>query len=153
MERLGLIPVAQSVLDAFAMNDPEVSTKARENGHIESIAAIYRAIAHNDFDALMAMVDSDVVVDIYAPAEFPFIRHANGIEEVHCLVTRNFSMVAEQNAEVISVVAQGDAVVMVGKETGKLRESGRPYDVRFMQHFIFRRNRLYRFLELAALSE
>ena len=45
-------------------------------------------------------------------------------------------------------MAQGDVVVVVARERGRFRETGRPYETHWVQIFTFRDGRLARFVQI-----
>jgi hypothetical protein len=55
------------------------------------------------------------------------------------------SAIENQEPEIRSVVAQGDVVVIVAHEHGRLRDSRRPYTLHWVQMFTFRDGRVARF--------
>ena len=109
---------------------------------IHSIEEQLAAIARGDFAAAAADAVDDVRLEILAPPEFPFVRRARGRDEfIHAMVA-NFGALENQQPEIGNVVAQGDTVVLVGRERGRFRESGAPYSVEFVHRFTFRKGRL-----------
>jgi hypothetical protein len=50
--------------------------------HLATIAEQIDAIGRGDFDAALLQAAPDVELEIYAPREFPFIRHARGVPEL-----------------------------------------------------------------------
>jgi len=53
---------------------------------------------------------------------------------------------------VLSIVAQGEAVVCIVREQGRYAEDGRGYDMHAVQEFVFREGKLARILEICARS-
>ncbi len=45
---------------------------------------------------------------------------------------RNSAQIEEQRPEILSVVAQGDTVVVFGRELGRFRPTGREYELHWM---------------------
>ena len=60
----------------------------------------------------------------------------------------NFAQVEEQRPETQSVVAQGDTVVVVGREQGRFRPTGRSYDLHWMHQYTFKNGKIVRIREL-----
>ena len=75
---------------------------------------MFRAIAHKDFDALGALLADGVTFEIVGSGG-PMAARAEWRERVVEAARRNFAQVEEQRPEILSVVAQGDTVV-VGRE-------------------------------------
>jgi ketosteroid isomerase-like protein len=119
---------------------------------IRSIEEQLAAIARGDFAAAVADAVDDVSLEIFAPPEFPFVRQARGRDEfIHAMKT-NFGALENQQPEIGNVVAQGDTVVLVGRERGTFRETGAAYSVEFVHRFTFREGRLAAVRIIAAKS-
>ncbi|HEX4609588.1 MAG TPA: nuclear transport factor 2 family protein [Urbifossiella sp.] len=82
----------------------------------------------------------------------PFAGSWSGKELVLGAIRDNFSLVEDQHPVVESVVAQGDSVVVLFDESGRVRATDRPYRVRCVQVFTFRDGRLARMQQVAALG-
>ncbi len=91
-------------------------------------------------------------LQILAPPDVPFIRSAEGAPAFLDAVRKNFAMLEEQNPVVLSIVAQGEAVVCIVREQGRYAEDGRRYDLHAMQEFVFREGKLARIFEMCARS-
>jgi ketosteroid isomerase-like protein len=110
--------------------------------HLRSVQMQIEAIEEGDFEAVLAQALPDVTLDIFAPPEFDWIRHARGVSELRRALEQNFASVVDQQPEIMNVFAEGDTVVLFGRERGRLRATGDPYDVEFVEKFTFRDNRL-----------
>ena len=77
-------------------------------------------------------VRPDVDLEIHAPPEFSWIRQATGADQVRQAVTHNFGTLRSQQPQLLTLVAQGHVIVLVGRERGEVRASGHPYDVHFV---------------------
>ena len=95
-----------------------------------------------DIASLLNEAHADVQLDIFAPPEFKWIRHAKGLDELRRAVELNFDSVEHQRPEISNVIAQGDSVVLIGRERGTIRATSEPYDVQFVHKFTFRDGRL-----------
>ena len=137
---------------AFVADDPGVAAKNLERANVDAISQVFRNLGRGDLDAFVGGMTDDVELEIHAPAEFPWIRQAKGPQAFREAVARNFGALVDQQPEVLNVVAQGDCVVLFGREQGRLRVTGTPYDVQFVYEFLFRDGRIYRVRELAASS-
>ena len=114
------------------------SSKAR----LRIVQAQIDAIARGDIATVLATATEDVTLDIFAPPEFGWIRQAHGAEELRRAIEQNFGEVEDQRPEVTQVYAEGQDVVLFGREQGRIRPTGKPYDVEFVQRFTFRDGRL-----------
>ena len=141
---------AQRVHGAFRHADPLVAHHALEETRVRAVQRMLTALGRGDLDAFLAETHADVALDIHAPSEFPWTLTARGREELRALVEHNFNTVVEQAPEVLNVVAQGDLLVLVARERGRLRGSGAGYDVHFMYEFTFRDDRISHIRELVA---
>ena len=110
--------------------------------HLRSVQTQMDAISRGDIASLLNEAHEDVQLDIFAPPEFKWIRHAKGLDELRRAVELNFGSVDDQRPEISNVIAQGDSVVLIGRERGTIRASGEPYDVQFVEKFTFRDGRL-----------
>lgn len=126
----------------FQAGDAESGAKPRERSNVEQLQRMIRAIAEGRFRELRDQLDPDVEFEIVAPDEVPWVRHARGADQVAAAIEENFGTVDEQRPEPLALVAQGDTVMVMSRETGRWRESGRPYHVLNAQQFTFRGGRL-----------
>jgi ketosteroid isomerase-like protein len=110
--------------------------------HLLAVKAQIEAIARGDIDALLERATSDVQLDIYAPPELEWIRHARGTTELRRAIETNFGSVEDQQPEITSVTVQGDTVVLLGREHGRIKRTGETYAVEFVQKFQFRGEQL-----------
>ena len=120
--------------------------------HVRSIEAQLAAIANGDYASVLDDATEDVELEILAPPEFPFIRRARGRDQFLEAVEKNFTSVDDQRPEIVNVVAQGDTVVLIGRESGVLRETRLPYQLEFVHRFTFREGRLASVRIIAANS-
>ena len=132
---------------ADAARDPAAS------GHLRALQAALDAIGRGDLASVFDNAIEDVTLDIYAPPEFPFVRTARGAGPFRAALEHNFGAVHEQRPEVRDLFADGDRIVLLGRETGVIRQSGRTYDVEFVERFTFRDSRLASVQIIAAYSK
>jgi ketosteroid isomerase-like protein len=123
---------------AFEQGDPDHGTKAAERANIQAIQRAFRAIAANDLQAFAGMLAEGAVLEILGPPQVPFLGRWEGRDEVAGAVWRNFALLEEQRPEVRSVVAQGDTVVVHGRESGRVRETRQAYDFEWVQFYTYR---------------
>jgi ketosteroid isomerase-like protein len=135
---------------AFEADDGLAHTKALEHSLVETLQQVYATLATGDIEAFMSFFNDDVVIEIHAPEEFQFRSYAEGKSEARELILANFALVESQAPQIVSLVAQGDSVVVTLKEIGVIRATGSPYSVQASQHFTFRGGKIWRFTEIAA---
>ena len=109
---------------------------------LRSVQAQIDAIERGDFESLLRDAHDDVTLEIFAPPQFPFIAAAHGRSELLAAVTHNFATVDEQTPHIRDIFTEGDTVILFGRERGKVRLTGAPYDVEFVQRLTFRDSRL-----------
>jgi ketosteroid isomerase-like protein len=138
METSRLFPLDTTLNRLYAAGDPQAEARRSEKEHVDTVTRFFDAVISSDLDAACAMLTDDVDVVLFSPPEFPLVRRASGPEEVRGLVTHNFSALANQQPEIQTITAQGDTLLMVGRESGTIRASGQPYDLHFVYQFNFR---------------
>ncbi len=152
MVRKGLEECAQTYEGTFAQGDPDAQSKGLEMRNVAAVKAMVEAVARDDYDVLSRLVSDSVTLQILAPPDVPFIRNAEGAPAFLETVRRNFAMLEEQNPVLLSIVAQGDAVVCIVREQGRYAEDGRRYDMHAVQEFVFHEGKLARIFEICARS-
>jgi hypothetical protein len=143
---------AGRVRDSFRDEDHPAPMKPLEESRVKSVQRMLGALGRADLDAFLAETHPDVEMEIHVPPQFPWTLRARGQQELRSLVEHNFATVTDQNPQVLNVVAQGNLLVLMGRERGRLRESGAAYDVHFVYEFTFRDDKVSYVRELAALS-
>ncbi len=141
-----------SIMDAFADGDPNVTDKSSERSNVAILRAQYTAIAHGDLQTFASTLSDNVELEIIAPPELPFRGHWKGKRNVLEAVIRNFAMLEDQRPEILTVVAQGDTVIVFAREAGRIKASKREYLIHWMQRFTFQNGFLLKMTELADTS-
>lgn len=118
------------------------SPSGRAGTHLRTVQAQIDAIARGDFEAILATAAADVSLTIFAPDEFEWVRRATGVDELRRAIRQNFESVIEQRPELTDVFSDGDDVVLFGRERGRVRATGAPYELEFVERFTFREGRL-----------
>ena len=133
--------------DAFREGDRNVAGKALEAENVRVIEEVFRVIARKEFDALGGLLPHDVTFEIVGSGG-PMAARAEGRERVVEAARGNFAQIEDQRPEVLSVVAQGDMVVVVGKERGRFRATGREYEVHWMHQYRLEGGKVVRITEM-----
>jgi ketosteroid isomerase-like protein len=133
---------------AFADGDPLAAEKRAEVENLRVLEDQYRAIGAGDFASALAVLAEDVEMEIDCPPVFAFAGRWRGRDAVAEAIGKNFALVADQRPEIESVIAQGDTVVLVGRETGKYRPTDQWYEVRWVHLHTFKHGRVVRFREI-----
>ncbi len=148
VKRTDFSGVTSQVGEAIAdMQRPDKEDAAQ---NLRSIHALIDAIGRGDLDAAISGARPDVRFEMYGPLEFPWIRQARGIAELRTALQQNFDSLAEQHPEITSLTAQGDTIVLIGREHGRVKATGAPYRMQFVQRFLFREGRLASVTVIAA---
>jgi len=134
---------------AFTTGDTRATDKADETGNVQKLQSFYRALTRGDFPEAVAAMADDIEMEIHVAPDFDFVCQARGREEILAAMRANFAKVEDQEPEIVSLVAQGDTVVIIAREKGKHRPTGTSYDVHWVQHYQFRDGKIARFLELS----
>lgn len=133
---------------AFAEGDVNATQKQAEMENVRRVQEVYRAIASGNYVAFMDFLSEDIELEIVGPPVIPIVGHWRGKQEVGEAVQQNFALLEDQKPEIQTVVAQGDTVILVGRETGRFRPTGLPYTVHWVQIFTLRNGKAIRFREL-----
>ena len=147
MSRTPFDTLIEGIAEAFREGDPLVEHKPSESANVSIIQHQFRCIALGDFDGFAETLADDIDFEIVGPVDHPFTGRWRGREALREGVARNFSVVEQQRHRIESVVAQGDTVVLVLREQGRFRTTGRHYDVCFVQVFTFRDGKAVRIRE------
>lgn len=122
----------------FRSGDSKVDEKLEEASNIRLIQSLIMAIGRDDLTAVGEMLADDVRLEILGPDELPFIREAKGRAQMLEAIKENFGAVQEQRPMIGGVIAQGDTVIVMLEEEGKVRATGKSYRIKGMQRFIIR---------------
>ena len=137
-----------TLFEAFHEGDANVASKSEEENNVRRVEEMYRAIARNDFEALGESFADDVSLEIIGPPTSPMTGFHQGRQRVVEATRNNFAQLEAQRPEIQSVVAQGDTVIVVGRERGRFRPTGRDYSLSWMHQFTFKGGKVIRIREL-----
>src|SRR5262245_10818804 len=147
MEPTAVARFIDRMVPAFEADDDNAASRTKEANHVRLLQEQFRAISRGDFAAFAALLDEDVEMEIVGPAGAPCVGRCRGRDAVAEAVKQNFAELEDQQPEVLSLVAQGDSVVVVGRERGRFKATGRPYEIHWTQVYTFRNGRVAKFLE------
>jgi ketosteroid isomerase-like protein len=131
-----------AVVTAFHAGDPNVGQKQVESERVHCVQLLYHAIARGAFAEVLQLTTPDFVLEIVGPPQSQLVGRWQGHEEILTTLARNFSYFAEQSPHIDTVVAQGDTVVVIARESGKVKASGASYNVQWVQIFTFVSDRI-----------
>jgi ketosteroid isomerase-like protein len=142
MAHVPLDRMPEALGTAFAEGDPAHAWRVQEGAQVEMLGRMVQAIAAGRFDELRAHLADDVTYEVAVPATVPWVRHAAGVEDVVAAIASNFGSVCEQRTEPLALVSQGDTVMVMARETGRMADTGVPYQALLAQQFTLREGRL-----------
>jgi ketosteroid isomerase-like protein len=133
---------------AFHEGDEKLANKPEEAENVRRVEEVFRSIARKDFAALSAILADDVTLEIIGSSDIPMAGMTRGRQMVIEAVRNNFAQLDEQRPEIHSVVAQGNTVVVIGRDQGLFRPTGRRYDLHCMYQYTFKNNKVISIREL-----
>jgi ketosteroid isomerase-like protein len=141
---------------AFEAGDACLESKAVEGANVACVEQVLRALADQDYTAVGALMADDVEFEIIGSAPLPMAGRTRGRDSVLEALRANFALVEQQRPQIEAVVAQGDSVVIVAREEGRFKPTGRAYALNWVQLYTVVDGRITRMRELfdtAALVE
>lgn len=113
-----------------------------------ALHGIYSAIVQGDFDAFGESVTDDVELNICGFG--PMDGRWRGRNQVVEATRKNFALLAGQRPEIEGMIAQGDSVAVLLRESGVLNSTGQAYSIRGVQWFTFANGKIKRIDEIIA---
>lgn len=144
MSEYDLAPLFQALDQALAAGDPQVAAKSQESAHVVTLKAVYAALLRGRYHEAAGLLDERIELEIVAPPGHPFGGAWSGRTTALTALARNFSEIEFVEPMIEHVVAQGDTVVIVNSERGKLRSQPEPYSASWVQLFQFRQGFIVR---------
>ncbi len=109
---------------------------------------VYSAVVQGDFDAFAESLTEDVELNICGFG--PMDGRWRGRNQVVEATRRNFALVASQQPEIEGMIAQGDSVAVLLRESGVLNSTGQAYSIRCVQWFTFANGKIKRIDQIVA---
>ena len=150
MTQTTLAEAPGALASAFVEGDPASAAKTQEQANVEIVGAMIGAIAAGQFDSLRSVLADDVTFTLAAPPEVPWVRRAYGPDDVIAAIATNFGTVRDQRPGDITLVAQGDTVMVMASETGCFCDTGAEYQIFLAHQFTFRDGKLAAFRSVSA---
>lgn len=122
---------------------------ANDTSDLQSVLhSAYSAVIRGDFDAFGEAITDDVELSVrgFGPMDGTW----RGRKDVVEATRRNFAMVASQQPEIERMIAQGDCVAVLLRESGILKSSGQAYSIRGVQWFTFAEGKTKKIDEIVA---
>ena len=142
-----------SVKPAFHQGDEHSDEKTIESERVAELKEVYSAVVRGDYAALEQSFHDEIELEISGPDEVPFRGCWKDRQEVIAAIERHFSQVEEQQPVVESITAQGNSIVVIGKERGRYCASGQAYCLHLVQEFRFEGDKLRRFREIVSNAD
>lgn len=137
MEQNAIQRFIDAIHPAFLADDPAAEQKHREKENVQTLFAMYRALIKGDVEAFAAQFADSTEMEILGPLALPIVGKWKGKKEVLGAIAKNFSYITLQVPELLSLTAQGDVVVLVARERGMVKATGKAYETHFIQKFTF----------------
>lgn len=126
---------------AFREGDENIESKSEETENVRRVEEFFRSIADGDFEALAEIFADDITMEIVGSDSMPMTCLVRGRKQVIETLRNNFAQVEQQREEIHSVIAQGNTVVVVGRERGRFRPTGKLYDLHWMHQYTIENGR------------
>lgn len=134
----------EALQPAFETGDAKAAEKTAERENVDQIRRMYESIRDGDYAAFQAFLAEDVELEMAGPPECPIAGRWKGRDQVLEATARNYGQLEDQRPEVTSVLAQGDTVAVMGRERGRIRATGREYELPWMHLFTLREGQIVR---------
>jgi ketosteroid isomerase-like protein len=110
--------------------------------------AAFDAIIQGDFEAFGQSLADDVELSIRGLGALD--GWWRGRADVVAAARSNFALLAEQKPEIEGIIAEGDRIAVLLRESGIVKSSGQPYSVRGVQWFTFAGGKIRKIDEIVA---
>jgi ketosteroid isomerase-like protein len=136
------------LMDLYRAGDLAATDESHGTRLVRTLQQVYLAIARQDYVGATRWMTDDFQMEILGPPEIPLTGCWRGRAETAAALEQNFSRLENQVPELIGVTVQVDAVLVMGRESGRVRETQIDYDVHWVHWFTFRGPLLCRVLEI-----
>ena len=109
---------------------------------LEIVSEIYKALARRDLPAILALIDSKIVVS--QTEQLPWGGEYVGFEGIQQFFTRLYRSIDSQLA-VEEFVDVGDKVIVIGSSRGQVKATGATFNLRTVHVWTVSGNRAVRF--------
>jgi ketosteroid isomerase-like protein len=138
-------PYTARFLDALRVAEPDDAAPGRNR---RTLLSVYDAIIRGDFDALEAYLTEDVELDIRGLGAMD--GQWRGRRQVLDAARANFGQLSQQQPEIECIVAEGECIAVLFRESGVYKVDGQGYRFRVVQWFTFADGRIRRMDEVGA---
>jgi uncharacterized protein len=134
----------------FVEDDPAPEKKTLEQVRVDAVGDLLGCLVKGDLDGFLAAMTPDVDCALHTSHSQEWILQAKGREAVRAMVIQNFGVMTDQSFDTEGIVAQGDSVVMFGRERGRWKSTGEPYDFSIAYRFTFRDGLVHKISQISA---
>jgi uncharacterized protein len=134
----------------FVEDDPAPQAKTREQVRVDAVGDVLSCLVKGDLDGFLAAMTPDVDCALHTSHSQGWILQARGREALREMVINNFGVMTDQTFDTEGIVAQGDSVVMFGREKGRWKSTGDPYDFSIVFRFTFRDGLISKVTQISA---
>lgn len=99
-----------------------------EQNNVQVVQQAYAAIGRGDIPALLAMMTEDVEIELPGPSEIPFSGTYSGYDGVGRFFQAIGTSADIRDFEPDEFIAQGDRVVVLGRERLTAKTTGRSWE-------------------------
>src|SRR4051812_23012957 len=100
---------------AYCEGDCEANNKSLELANLRQLEESYRAIARGDLGKVLALLADDIEMDYLGSPGMPFVGRYKGRDQAAAAIARNFSQIDHPETEILSLIAQGDTIVLMAR--------------------------------------
>lgn len=118
-----------------------------EQQNLETVQRGYEAFGRGDIDALLALFDDDIVWESPGPPELPTAGSRRGKQQVAAFFDAVNTVFDMQQFEPETFLADGDRVVVLGRDTAAVRATGKVVRSPWAHAFTLRNGKVVAFHE------
>jgi ketosteroid isomerase-like protein len=109
------------------------------------VEGLFEAFGRGDVPSLLGLLSEDIDWRIQGPASVPYFGQHNGHEGVSDFLTKLGTSVEMERFEPREFITDGDKVVVLGGERGRVRATGRLFDNDWAMVFTLREGKITSF--------
>lgn len=142
--------LTSDIRSRFHEEDPEPETKTLEQSRVDAVGNLLGCLVKGDLEGFLASTSPEVDVALHTTHSQGWILQAKGHDALREMVIHNFGVMTDQTFDTEGIVAQGDSVVMFGRERGRWKSNGEPYDFSIAYRFTFRDGLVHKISQISA---
>jgi hypothetical protein len=118
-----------------------------EQDNVRIVQRAYEAFGRGDVETVLGLMDEHVEWVSPGPPDLPTAGTRRGRQQVAAFFQALTDVSEIQRFEPGTFVAQGDQVIVLGEETGRIKATGRVLELSWAHAFTFRDGRIARMVE------